>query len=798
MDSGTLLPRTSRRVVKLEKPSPLKRNQSTVDIESAAPYIQSENGGNKGFHRSLSMNDAVTTKQHLENGSAKAENEFGRKASRHQLKLEKPAMRLNSSASADTKAIHGVNRKQLVSQLSQDSGLGDASFLLQDSARNSLTEQPADVFTIPLTTSRKPSQDEGMFEDSQAILGDPRSENSGEHKYQYDMKVWCSNKFGENEFCHGNRKNAVICDNNNNNENCSNSNNYIYHGKHENGNHSLEKSPDDFDPETTPTNKDNLAAWLSKSRTLCKQSSGTGFNPSADDAFLTYRDKRNDSNDLSSSTSASTCAVTDDEHSEHLNAWEVVDELADDMFSCKLSESMPKQVRRLTIPGYRDETYAYDYPDDLDEIDAELDFGRVDELPSSQESYDMGQLKEGKFKNSVLKSSSPVLIPDEKIVVVLRQPLAPTSSLDEIWAIEETMKGGLYTAKGRRAMFRNFKMCDVEETFPEIFRQYSAEQLLEIGSSPAAGLPPSDWSEICGVNNSTPWKGSGLLPTPTSWAQEGPYSSSHYQHFGASTALRVQQGFLTRPNPSLQELGASLESQEHFRASTSRWDQHQREVTTQAVRHGFGMPSKLLGKEQISVPLAKSEGSSLAKFTHDRQSTEEQNTSSICNSVQKLELAKEESLLSCDPVVTANLDEKCDVTVNGGSITSQFNQHRPLGRGRGRKKSASPGVKLFASATQEIVTNKIQYTRSVSDPGNGDFGTVAFSADRSVQNQGPNTKSEISQYSSDNSRRLRHFSESFSTGIGVKNYKIHHSYTDDDEPNEAPLNKDFVPRKCPW
>jgi len=51
-------------------------------------------------------------------------------------------------------------------------------------------------------------------------------------------------------------------------------------------------------------------------------------------------------------------------------------------------------------------------------------------------------------------------MPQHKVVIVTRQPLSPASSLDEIWRVEEGKPSGMYTAKGRRTMFRNYQLCD--------------------------------------------------------------------------------------------------------------------------------------------------------------------------------------------------------------------------------------------------------------------------------------------------------------------------------------------------
>jgi len=48
-------------------------------------------------------------------------------------------------------------------------------------------------------------------------------------------------------------------------------------------------------------------------------------------------------------------------------------------------------------------------------------------------------------------------------VVHTRLPLSYVSTQEEIWKVEEGMPSGLYTAKGRRDMFRNYKMCKEDE-----------------------------------------------------------------------------------------------------------------------------------------------------------------------------------------------------------------------------------------------------------------------------------------------------------------------------------------------
>lgn len=64
----------------------------------------------------------------------------------------------------------------------------------------------------------------------------------------------------------------------------------------------------------------------------------------------------------------------------------------------------------------------------------------------------------GRFRKA--SDSSPV---SKKHVVIVRQPLSPASTQTEIWNAEINMTSGMYTAKGRRTMFRDFRLCQQDE-----------------------------------------------------------------------------------------------------------------------------------------------------------------------------------------------------------------------------------------------------------------------------------------------------------------------------------------------
>ena len=83
-------------------------------------------------------------------------------------------------------------------------------------------------------------------------------------------------------------------------------------------------------------------------------------------------------------------------------------------------------------------------------------------------------------------------------VILIRNPLLPSSILQVIWDVEETMPGGMYSAKGRRKMFRNYAICRELETVTDeaSMIQYSIDELLRLGSSPLSRRVPETWSYL--------------------------------------------------------------------------------------------------------------------------------------------------------------------------------------------------------------------------------------------------------------------------------------------------------------
>lgn len=99
-----------------------------------------------------------------------------------------------------------------------------------------------------------------------------------------------------------------------------------------------------------------------------------------------------------------------------------------------------------------------DYPIDIDAIEAELNFMRDaedgEEMASSYESTTFDSVPMSR-KRSFGKGCRA----GTASVMHVRQPLSQASSQEDIWSVEAGMPSGMYTAKGRRGMFKCFKIC---------------------------------------------------------------------------------------------------------------------------------------------------------------------------------------------------------------------------------------------------------------------------------------------------------------------------------------------------
>lgn len=174
--------------------------------------------------------------------------------------------------------------------------------------------------------------------------------------------------------------------------------------------------------------------------------------------------------------------VLDDSFREQQCAWEVLDNLQvsektvqHNRDSVKLPLLRKPDIAKVlkTQPKTMKEDNsvfpADDYPVDIETIEAELNFIR---------DADDGQKVEA---NAGDKSGQMVCVLDSKMarlaqmalpiaghMIVSRKPLSPASNLEDVRKAEEDMPSGMYTAKGRRVMFRNFRLSQEDE----VFRKY--------------------------------------------------------------------------------------------------------------------------------------------------------------------------------------------------------------------------------------------------------------------------------------------------------------------------------------
>ena len=175
--------------------------------------------------------------------------------------------------------------------------------------------------------------------------------------------------------------------------------------------------------------------------------------------------------------------------------------------------------------GFKEQECAWELIDDLtDKLqDVVLDTGSsnrssVAESEDNIVPVEMKETEEGlaekssEVSGSVLESDvndndnvSKVTTQSETIegagLKVIRNPLIPSSMLQEIWKVEQTMSGGMYSAKGRRKMFRNYAICRELETVTDeaTMIQYSIDELLRLGASPLSRQEPETWSYLTAI-----------------------------------------------------------------------------------------------------------------------------------------------------------------------------------------------------------------------------------------------------------------------------------------------------------
>lgn len=176
---------------------------------------------------------------------------------------------------------------------------------------------------------------------------------------------------------------------------------------------------------------------------------------------LEYRDK--DDFDLNSSYTKSstdgTGSTPDEGFNEQEYVWELIDDLSLGVQSMKLenkTDDNDVKLKKCLPPQFSLHEFSI-LPDNFAEIEAELEGlgDEMDKLDKSKEELSEKIVSSSKKLN--LKKSAGFL------VFKIRDPLSPYSTQEEIWAVEEGLPCGMYTAKGRRLMFKNFRLCQMEE-----------------------------------------------------------------------------------------------------------------------------------------------------------------------------------------------------------------------------------------------------------------------------------------------------------------------------------------------
>ncbi|XP_060599993.1 uncharacterized protein LOC132753529 [Ruditapes philippinarum] len=208
-------------------------------------------------------------------------------------------------------------------------------------------------------------------------------------------------------------------------------------------------------------------------------------------SYQNYREKTDNYLSCSSRTSTETDDVisschSDDGFNEQMYAWELIEDLSSKVNSLKLENGSPEEKKRVVQNGTAKVEIL---PDDINDIEAELEFMREDIRLLERLKSD-----EVRSSNSVLKSGK-VSQWKNAVVQVIREPLTPYSTQTDIWRVEEGMPTGFGSALSRRKMFRYFKQSLMEEKVNDVkLIQYTAKELLEIGASDLSKRKLESWS----------------------------------------------------------------------------------------------------------------------------------------------------------------------------------------------------------------------------------------------------------------------------------------------------------------
>ncbi|XP_052229364.1 uncharacterized protein LOC127843686 isoform X2 [Dreissena polymorpha] len=645
---GTM--KTSRRALLLSKPSPLRRSQS---VSSAQGSTCMRDGRSSSSDRGAIVE---TTPMKTANGGTvqQSSQHTGYRAPRI-LKLEKPAplsaKKTEQRETANAVICSLVNRKmRLESQLSCDSGLGDTSVCMARS--DSVSDMP--VYCGEVKT-RSMSVDEGLHEDL----------------HLPDSQRWANHNNNGNDIDHGilDRYLAAIP--------------------------ARERSPSPCESisevETTPTNKVNIWDLVKNGQRRQMKSLATDFDPAA------YRDR--DSVSVDESTSDSVSTKTTEDQSEQAYDLEDMDDLTDAFNKVTLTPQASKENSYSSL----DENFGGDcsnnYPCNIDEIEAELDF-EVEEITTQGNDESLNGITTTNNKvvrKSELENSSP-----HGHVVVLRQPLGPGSSKDEIRRIEDNTTGGKRSAKFRRRMFKFYIMCNSEEPKPWIW--YKPESLLRLADSKLSRQPPVDWvskvnsyPDICLQQVSLFFDYEcylalrhhprsnyvhGIKDNPTSW-------------LGASndTGRKSPSEIGFRHNQTGLAGGGSNFWGGEFNSRKRRDELNERQdAGSWSGKHGQG---QWFGERHV---ISAAAGWNKGPGVEGNKWQAEQDMVLGCKEewilqrgdfVENTACSEINSNSNCEP----NLDQKCDVSVRGGvvSLIQPLVTGKPPVRGRGRGRNLSQG-----------------------------------------------------------------------------------------------------------
>lgn len=319
-------------------------------------------------------------------------------------------------------------------------------------------------------------------------------------------------------------------------------------------------------------------------------------------------------------------------------------------------------------------------PDDIDGIEAELeclrdDLDLADSIKSSELQY-FSSFKAAMFREQNIRTE------------VIREPLHPHSTQQEVQRAEEGAPRGMYTAKGRRANFRTLRLYRLEDNQPEKeinVIHYTAEELLQIGASCLSKREPECWAYLVEMYPNVCLSKINPLDTERYSEERSYVIETSVGCLGWPT--RTNKRKLEFPNvnvppPGLFAMKGSNAVTHGFRAP---------QTNVALAPSGFSLPVNVDYKQNSNMVTQSAACSNQSSFLADNQSASIQGDYSRLKSLNQLQKQGNQ-----DGFMGMNLDSKCDVSVKDGSI------------------------RLFAAATRNILPVKsygnFSVKRSISDP----------------------------------------------------------------------------------